>query len=269
MAVPCRDDHSYDAGMALRVDLNADLGELPGPAGAAIDDALLELVTSANVACGGHAGNGDSMRRLAARAASLGVAVGAHVSYPDREAFGRRDLGLPPDALLDSLQAQLDALLDAAAVHATEVRYIKAHGALYNTSVVNDATASLLTELALRYRLPLLTQHHGRLAEVASRAGVAVYGEFFADRAYDRSGGLRPRHEPAAVITDDRVVVSRVIGAVRDAVVLSHDGAPVRVSVDSVCVHGDTPGAVALARQVRCALQEHPVRLVPFVDQHP
>lgn len=252
--------------MILRVDLNADLGELPGVDGEALDDALLAQVTSANVACGGHAGDSASMRRVAAAAASRGVAIGAHVSYPDREFFGRRSMGMAPVELLATLREQLDDLLAAAADAGTSVRYIKAHGALYNTSVVNDAAASLLTELALQYGLPVLTQHHGRLAEIAGSAGVSVYAEFFADRAYEPTGDLRARHEPAAVITDGTAVVSRVITAVRDAVVISHDGQEVQVSVDSVCVHGDTPESVALARRLRDALQEHPVTLAPFVD---
>lgn len=253
--------------MALRIDLNADLGELPGDAGAAIDGALLGLVTSASVACGGHAGDGDSMRRVCNRAAELGVSVGAHVSYPDRANFGRRRVDLAPTALLGSLRRQMDGLLAASA--AAGVRYIKAHGALYNTSVADDETAAVLTGLAAEYRLPVLTQSGGRLAQVASATGVATYAEFFADRAYEPNGRLRPRSEPRAVITDGRAVVARVITAVSDAVVMSHDGRTVRLRVDSVCVHGDTPGAVALAGRIRDALHEHPVQLAPFAGQVP
>jgi UPF0271 protein len=251
--------------MAVQVDLNADLGELPGRAGVVLDEALLGVVTSANVACGGHAGDRDSMRRVADVAASNQVVVGAHVSYPDRANFGRRPMGLAPTELLDHLRRQLDQLDDAAARSASRVRYIKAHGALYNSSVVSDATAAVLVELALERRLPILTQPDSVLAARATACEVEVFAEFFADRAYESDGRLRSRTHADAVIRHEDTVVRRTIRAVSDQVVTSHDGVAVSVQVDSVCVHGDTPGAVSLAGRLRAELERHPVAIRAFL----
>jgi len=255
--------------MAARVDLNADLGELPGDAGAMLDLELLDVVTSANIACGGHAGDPGSMRRVADAAAQRQVAIGAHVSYPDREHFGRLDLAFTPQALLAALRSQVEALLGAAAEAGSAVRYIKAHGALYNASVVSDAPATLLVELAREYGLPILTQSEGRLWRIATGSGVTVYSEFFADRAYEATGRLRARSETGAVITHDATVVARVLTAIRDQQVTSHDGATLAVAVHSVCLHGDTPGAHGLARTVRAALDAEPLLICPFVEVLP
>ncbi len=255
--------------MASRVDLNADLGEFPGRSGDHLDRALLEIVSSANVACGGHAGDGMSMRRVAELATLHDVAVGAHVSYPDREHFGRLERSFTPQALLDALRVQVDELLAAAADVGTAVRYLKPHGALYHASVVNDAPAAILVALAQEYGLPVLTQCDGTLACTAATAGVAVYGEFFADRAYEASGRLRSRSDPGAVLTDPEVVIDRVLQAVRQRTVLSHSGTRLTVAADSVCLHSDTPGAVALARQIRDTLDSVPVTVRSFVDVVP
>jgi UPF0271 protein len=250
------------------IDLNADLGELPGEAGAALDEALLAIVTSANVACGGHAGDADSMRRVGEVAAQRGVAIGAHISYPDRANFGRRDMAFTPSALLDALRSQVDDLLAAAADVGTSVRYLKAHGALYNASVVSDAPAAILAALAQEYGLPVLTQADGTLALTAATAGVTVYGEFFADRAYEPTGRLRPRSARGAVITHPQAVLERVLTAVGEHVVISHDGGVVAVQADSVCVHGDTPDAVSLASRLREGLAAE-WQLQPFVEPAP
>ncbi len=255
--------------MAARVDLNADLGEMPGAGGAELDDALLRIVTSANVACGGHAGDSESMRRVTALAVEYGVAIGAHVSYPDRESFGRRNLTFTPGALLDALRSQLEDLFAAAADAGSAVRYIKPHGALYNASVVSDAPAALLVEIAQEFGLPVLTQQEGRLAQFAAEAGVAAYSEFFADRAYEASGRLRPRDAAGSVIGDPGAVVARVVTAVRHQTLISHDGQQLAITVDSVCVHSDTPAAARLAQAVRHALESAPFALGAFVDDQP
>ena len=249
------------------VDLNADLGDIPGEAGAALDDAMLDLVTSANVACGGHAGDDASMRRVAALAAERGIVIGAHVSYPDRLHFGRRPVALEPGALLDSLRSQLDDLLSAGSEAGAPVRYLKAHGALYNSSVVSDAPAALLVSLAEEFALPLLTLRGGRLARLAEVSGVAWYAEFFADRAYDATGALLPRTVDGAVIADQERVAARALTAVERGVVAAHDGTEVVVDADSICLHGDTAGAVGLARSVRGALARAPVTVASFLEQ--
>lgn len=248
------------------VDLNADLGELPGDAGAELDDALLDIVTSANVACGGHAGDAGSMLRVVESATQRGVAIGAHVSYPDRANFGRREMAFTPSTLLAALHSQVDDLLSAAAEVGTSVRYLKAHGALYNSSVVSDAPAAILTALATEYGLPVLTQADGTLACTALTAEIQVFGEFFADRAYEATGRLRSRSASGAVISDPEVVRQRALAAVREHTVLSHDGHSVAVQADSICVHGDTPGAVRLASSVRDGLLAADCALQPFVD---
>jgi UPF0271 protein len=250
--------------MPASIDLNADLGELPGAAGDALDEALLSLVTSANVACGGHAGDLRSMRRVCRSSAERGIAVGAHVSYPDRAGFGRRPMAIGPAELLGALHAQLDRLLDAATACGGQVRYIKAHGALYNASVVSDAPAALLVDLAAEYRLPLLTIADGRLHCLAGRAGLPVYGEFFADRAYEPDGTLRPRSRAGSVITDPAHVAARISRLVAGGTVEAHDGSEVAVSAHSICIHGDTDGALRLARRVRSDLEASGVTLRPF-----
>ena len=252
--------------MTGSVDLNADLGEMPGDAGAALDIALLEIVSSANIACGGHAGDTQSMRRVAEAAAERGVAIGAHVSYPDRTNFGRRDIAFTPAALLDQLRTQVDDLLTAVADVGTSLRYVKAHGALYNASVVSDAPAAILVSLAKEYGLPVLTQADGTLASCAVGAEVTVYGEFFADRAYEATGRLRSRRSPGAVITHQEAVVERVLLAVQEQTVVSHDGARVSVEAHSVCVHGDTPDSVTLARRIRQRLEAAPLHVRAFVE---
>lgn len=252
--------------MTARIDLNVDLGELPGETGAQLDAALLDVVTSANIACGGHAGDEDSMRRVARGAAQRGIAIGAHISYPDREYFGRRDVAYTPQALLDALRIQIDDLLAATADAGTGVAYLKPHGALYNAAVINDAPAALLVEVAQHYGLPLLTQPDGRLAQCAAGAGVPVYGEFFADRAYEATGRLRSRSRPGAVITRVDAVRERVLTAVVEQCVVSHDGTRLAMQVDSVCLHGDTAGAVALARAVRESLVAASLTLRPFIE---
>jgi UPF0271 protein len=250
--------------MLARIDLNADLGEAAGDSGDALDAALLEVVSSANVACGGHAGDDASMARVVAACADRGVAIGAHVSFPDRAGFGRRPLPMGPAELLASLCQQLDALLAVAQQRGAVVRYIKPHGALYNVSVVSDAPAAILVELASQYRLPLLTIGGGQLHQLGAGSGLKVFGEFFADRAYEPDGTLLPRSRAGSVITDPARVTARVARLVAQGRVEAHDGSDVPVTADSVCVHGDTPGAVRLAQQVRAALAEAGAAVRPF-----
>lgn len=250
--------------MSAGIDLNADLGEAEGDAGAALDSTLIALVSSANVACGGHAGDAASMLRVARGCAARGVVIGAHVSFPDRAGFGRRPLAMGPAELLAALRAQLDALLAAAARAAADVRYIKAHGALYNASVVSDAPAAILTELAVEYRLPLLTIAGGRLHGLAAGTGMPVFGEFFADRAYEPDGTLRPRGRAGSLITDPDTVAARISRVVAEGVVEAHDGTSVPVAADSICLHGDTPGALRLAQRVRTDLASAGVAIRPF-----
>ena len=236
------------------VDLNADLGEFTDPEGIAIDAALLEVITSANVACGGHAGDSASILRVARQAAANGVAIGAQISYVDREGFGRTRLDVPTDLLVRQLADQLQLLDFVAASANTEIHYVKPHGALYNASVTDSELARAVVNAMTRNRLevPVLTLPGSALAEAARTAGLPVVAEFFADRAYDNDGRLVPRSEPGAVLTDETEIVARVLNAID-----LHD---------SVCVHSDTPGAVALASAIKHALESQGVAITPFVQ---
>jgi UPF0271 protein len=220
------------------VDLNADLGEGFGVWRLTDDDALLDVVTSANVACGFHAGDPYGLRRVVASAAARGVAVGAQVSYRDLVGFGRRFLDVAPDELEAEVVYQVGALDALCQVEGTRVRYVKPHGALYHACLTHPAQGEAVRRAAAALGLPLL---HGWL-EGAVREG-------FVDRGYREDGTLAPRGEPGDLLDPD--------AAVRQAVRLAS-------SVDSLCVHGDTPGAVALARAVRTALEEAGVALAPF-----
>jgi 5-oxoprolinase (ATP-hydrolysing) subunit A len=233
------------------LDLNADVGE-----GFDIDAELLEIVTSANVACGFHAGDGDTMRRCCELAVSSGVAVGAQVSYRDRDGFGRRDVEIGRGALLADLEEQLAALRDAASSTGASIRYIKPHGALYNRVVWDSDQAAAVVDAASRHALPVLGLPESRVLELAAEARVASFREFFADRGYAADGRLVPRSEPGALVDDPDAVATRTRRLAAEACVQSVDGVDVTVDADSVCVHGDTPGAVALARAVRTALED-------------
>ncbi|MGO4256209.1 LamB/YcsF family protein [Marmoricola sp. RAF53] len=221
----------------LRIDLNADLGE-----GVTDDDALLGLVTSANVACGFHAGDERVMRAVCERAAELGVVVGAQVSYADREGFGRRHMDVGHELLADWVAEQVTVLTAIAAAAGTAVAYVKPHGALYNR-VADDATQAAAV-LAGSGVLPVLGLPDSALLRLAHRAGREVVPEGFPDRGYTAEGRLVPRDRPGALVEDPAEIAA-------NAVVLARRG-----DVRTVCVHGDSPGAVAAAKQVRAALAE-------------
>ena len=237
------------------MDLNADLGEGFGTWRLGDDEALLSLVSSANVACGFHAGDPTIMRRVCAQAAERGVVVGAQVSYRDLAGFGRRRIDYDPAQLRDDLIYQIGALDAFCRVAGTRVCYVKPHGALYNTAMVDEDQAGAVVQSIVDYdrTLPVLCLPGSVLARVATEAGVRVVTEGYADRAYRPDGTLVPRREPGAVLSDVDAVVAQ-------AVRLATAG-----TVESICVHGDTPGAVEMARLVREALIAAGVTLAPFV----
>jgi 5-oxoprolinase (ATP-hydrolysing) subunit A len=243
----------------VRIDLNADLGEGFGAWTLGDDDALLDVITSANVACGFHAGDPRTMRRVCAGARARDVAIGAQVGYRDLAGFGRRRIDIAPDDLAADVLYQLGALDAFARVAGTRVRYVKPHGALYNTAADDRTQAEALAHAVAGYdaTLPLLGLPSSALEAAAQQAGIPFVAEAFADRAYTAEGRLVPRTEPGAVHDDEATVVAQ-------AVALATEG-----RAASVCVHGDTPGAVALARAVRAALEERGVTLAPFVPSVP
>ncbi|GLW19384.1 UPF0271 protein [Streptomyces sp. NBRC 13847] len=249
------------------IDLNADLGEGFGRWQLTDDEALLSVVTSANVACGFHAGDPSTMRRVCELAAANGVVIGAQVSYRDLAGFGRRAMDVPPDELADEITYQIGALEVFARAAGARVEYVKPHGALYNRCVhdAEQAHAVIAGVRAAGGALPVLGLPGSRLHEAARAAQLPVVGEAFADRAYTAEGTLVPRREPDAVIHDPEEVVNRALGMARDHAVTSRDGTRVALTARSLCLHGDTPGAAGLARRVRSELTASGVRIRSFV----
>ncbi len=249
------------------MDLNADLGEGFGVWRLGDDDALLRLVTSANVACGFHAGDALTMRRVCDWATDRGVAVGAQVGYRDLAGFGRRRIEYDPSELRDDIIYQIGALDAFCRLQGDRVRYVKPHGALYNTAAVDPWQASAIVAAIVDYdrHLPVLCQPGSRLGEAADRAGVRIVLEGYPDRAYAADGTLVPRGQPGAVISEVETVVARAFRLATAGEVVAQDGSVVSGSIESICLHGDTPGAVELARRVRDSLESAGLRLAPFV----
>lgn len=248
------------------MDLNCDLGEgydawVPGAVG--IDEALLGVVTSANLACGGHAGDERTMAAVARVAAARGVVLGAHVSYVDREHFGRRFLDVPADELRAQVAAQLALVVDVARAHGATVAYVKPHGALYNAVVHHEEHAAAVLDAT--GDLPVVGLPGSAVLAHARRRGVRPVAEAFADRGYLPDGTLVPRGQDGALVADADEVARRVVRLAAEKTVRAVDGTDVRVDVETVCVHSDTPGAVLLARDVRAALEQAGVPLGPFV----
>jgi UPF0271 protein len=249
------------------MDLNSDLGETVDGVPTADDDALFALVTSANVACGFHAGDARSMRASCRLAAENGVTLGAHVSYDDREGFGRRDLEVSPDRLHADVLVQLRALAAAADEAGVSIRYVKPHGALYNRIVHDRAQADAVASAVAAFSpgLPLLGLPGSRIEAAAAAVGSPFYREAFVDRGYRPDGTLVPRGEAGAVLTSGDAVADRAVQLARTGRVRAADGTMLDLAVDSLCLHGDTPGAVGMAREVRAALTAAGVPLRSFV----
>jgi UPF0271 protein len=247
---------SVSAPAIRRIDLNADLGEGFGIWRLGDDDALLGIVSSANVACGFHAGDPSTMRRVCTGAVAGGVAVGAQVSYRDLAGFGRRFLDVEPAELTDDLLYQLAALDGIARSAGGRVSYVKPHGALYNAAVAHEGHARAIVDAVLAYdrRLPVLGLPGSALLREVEAAGMRPVAEGFADRGYTAAGHLVPRTQPGALVHDPAVVAERAV-RMAEGVVETVDGTTLLMPVESICVHGDTPNAVELARTVRTALE--------------
>jgi UPF0271 protein len=248
------------------VDLNADLGESFGAWRLGDDEALLAVVTSANIACGFHAGDPLTIRRACAGAVARGVTIGAQVSYRDLAGFGRREMVVPPEELTAEVLYQLAALDGIARAEGGRVGYVKPHGALYNRAARDRVQAAAIVSAITRYdpALPLLTLPGSATEAAAAEVRLPVVTEAFADRGYRDDGTLVPRGEPGAVLTDPAQVADRVAGMLTRGSVLTVAGNELQISPRSVCVHSDTPGAAGLARAVRAALEQAGVTLAPF-----
>lgn len=243
------------------IDLNADLGEDIGD-----DAALLALVSSANIACGGHAGGPDSMFAALTEAKAQGVVVGAHPGYVDRANFGRIEVPMTPTEIEAMVAAQIGALCGVAARVGTAVVYVKPHGALYNLAARDAGVSGAICRAvrAVEPGLALLCLSGSIMEKVARSAGFRVAAEVFADRAYRADGSLMPRSEPGAVIHDADAVIARVSAMLASGAMMAADGTPLPLAMDSLCLHGDTPGAVTLARHLRRAIETAGWRIGPF-----
>jgi UPF0271 protein len=249
-----------------RIDLNADLGEGFGVWQLGDDDAMLGIVTSANVACGFHAGDPAGLLRVCRSAAERGVRIGAQVSYRDLAGFGRRFIDVDAEDLLADVVYQIGALQALAQACGTAVCYVKPHGALYNTIVTNREQAAAVAEAVRRVdpSLAVLGMTGSAFFDEADRRSLRTVAEAFADRAYQSNGQLVSRREPGAVLHDPAAIAHRVVAMVNTGSVAATDGSSVAVTVESVCVHGDSPGAVQIAAAVRDALGAAAIEIGAF-----
>ncbi len=245
------------------IDFNSDLGE-----GAGTDAALMPLITSANIACGGHAGNENTMRATIELAIKNKVAIGAHPGYPDRERFGRIPMDISARELIESIRRQVDSLVAVASRMGARVTHVKAHGALYNQGE-RDATMARniifgIQAAASGHELVIVAPPGSAMVDEASGMGMKVAREGFLDRAYEGDGTLQSRSIAGSVLTDPADAVRQALSFVKDGGVTAVDGTFLRLAVDTLCVHGDTPGAPEIARAVRDAFAKAKVKVAPF-----
>lgn len=252
--------------MPLTIDLNADLGEGLGRSRAAEDEALLDFVSSANIACGFHAGDATTMRDTVRAAKLRGVTIGAHPSYPDIPGFGRRELGLSPKEISRHVEYQIRALRDVCGAERAKLSYVKPHGALYNRAARDReaATAVVAAMRAVEASFTLLGLAGSEMARAAERAGIAFASEAFVDRAYKPDGTLVPREEEGAVIDDVKSAVRRAVMLVKGQTITADDGSELHITAQSLCVHGDNPNAAPILRALSARLKESRVAIAPF-----
>ena len=245
--------------MKTRVDLNCDLGE-----GAGSDAVLMPLITSANIACGVHAGDLATMRETVALAQRHGVAIGAHPGFADRENFGRRELALTPAEIRETVRAQIEALRTLASV-----RHVKPHGALYNMAARDPAIAAAIADAVheIDSGLIVFAPAHSELSRAAHARGLRVANEVFADRTYRRDGSLTPRSDANALIHDEHAAAAQVLRMIREGVVRATDGTDVAIAADTVCVHGDGAAPVEFVRRLRAELAAASVEICAPEDQ--
>ena len=256
----------FNTGSVVSVDLNADLAE--GNELSPADVAILMSVTSVSLACGFHAGNRDLMRDTAAAALARDVVIGAHVSFRDREGFGRRTMEVTAARLIDDIVEQCEVLDEEVASVGGMVAFVKPHGALYNLMGTDSSTAAAVVDAVARHRSRVLVAQAGSaVVDLARLANVRLVPEGFPDRAYLADGRLAPRHDSGAVIDDPAAVARRAVSLVDRGGVEAVDGTWTPVEVETLCIHGDSPHAPATAREVRAALETRGIILTPFVPE--
>ncbi|HTO62617.1 MAG TPA: 5-oxoprolinase subunit PxpA [Bradyrhizobium sp.] len=250
-----------------KIDLNCDLGESFGPWEMGHDAEMIELATSVNVACGYHAGDADIMRKTVEMAKAHGVSVGAHPGYRDLHGFGRRPFpGMKASEIENLIAYQIGALQAIATAAGYKVTHVKAHGALSNVACEDDMTARAIANAikAVDSNLVFVVLANSRLVQAGEAANLPMVHEVFADRAYEDDGQLVSRRKPGAVLHDAKTIAERVARMVQDGAVVSVTGKVIRMRTDTVCIHGDTPGAVEIARGVRRALKDGGIEVAPF-----
>jgi UPF0271 protein len=247
----------------MTIDLNSDLGESFGPWPMGQDEALMPVITSANIACGFHAGDPSVMRRTIALAKRHGVAVGAHPGFPDLAGFGRREMQLSASEVEDLVLYQVSAIAGVAATEGVTLQHVKAHGALYNMAARDAALAGAIARAVAAFdrNLIILGLPNSPLLSEGRKAGLRVAAEIFADRTYEPDGSLTSRRQPGSVIHDPAQVVTRAVAMVTTGQVTATNGEVIELEAQTLCFHGDTPGAADLARQVRAGLERAGVRI--------
>lgn len=251
----------------MRIDLNSDLGEAFGAWPMGQDGLLMPVISSANIACGFHAGDPCTIRQTIRLARKHGVAVGAHPGLPDLLGFGRREMQVSPAEVEDMVLYQVGALAAIARSEGVPLQHVKAHGALYNMACRDEALAEAIARAVVAFdpTLVLFGLPGSALLQAGLDAGLPVAAEAFADRAYRPDGSLAPRSQPGAVIHDVDAVVSRAVAMVIEQTVVATDGSTIEFETDTLCLHGDTPGAAALAGAIRRGLEDAGVTIAPLV----
>lgn len=249
-----------------RIDFNSDVGESFGSYKLGLDGEVIDCISSANIACGFHAGDPVWMRHTVEMAQSRGVGIGAHPAFPDLRGFGRRNMQIDPQEVRDDVVYQIGAL--TAFTRDKKLQHVKPHGAMYNMAVADEPLARAICEaiLSVDQDLILLALSGSRWVEIAEEMGLRVAREVFADRALMPDGTLAPRSQPGAVLHDPEQIAERCLRMATEGVIEAVDGSQVEVRADSICLHGDTPGAVEMARRVRSALEANGIEITPLKD---
>ncbi len=252
-----------------QIDLNSDVGESYGAYKIGLDEELIPLISSANIACGFHAGDPAVMRRTIALAKQHGVALGAHPGFPDLLGFGRRNMDATMEEIRDYITYQIGALQGFAVSQGMKLQHVKAHGALYNMAAQDMRIAEAITEAVSKLDKDLILvmlpgPQKNEVQEIGRRYGIRVVFEFFADRGYNSDGTLVSRREPGAIIHDHQLAADRVLKMVTEGKIASKDGTEIEVASDTICVHGDNPAAVRLVTQIRESLLSSGVEITPM-----
>jgi UPF0271 protein len=250
----------------MHIDLNCDMGEIPEHIADGTQESLMRSITSVNIACGGHAGDERMMKTTIEQALRWDLTIGAHPGYPDRENFGRVELDLPLDQIEESIFGQIRTLAEVAATYATAIVHVKPHGAIYNQAVNKPALAAAIAKGVAKFSkdVVLVGLAGSKMLEVFREAGFKVAAEAFADRRYEPDGTLRSRKHEDALIRNPAEAAEQAIRIAQRQGVLASDGSTVKIEADTICIHGDTPGAPKIAETVAAGLQESGVSLRPL-----